>query len=126
MNTRQSHLRQAVEEKSFRGDVLVRLGGLTVQVPPLRARVEEVPALFGKLVEQHRGTVAPPRLDPLLIERLCAHDWPFNVRELALLARRLLALHPDAAVLNAACFPASCARKERGDALDQSSLSLIT
>ena len=38
--------------------------------------------------------------NPLLIERLCAHDWPFNVRELALLARRLLALHPDAAVLN--------------------------
>ena len=28
------------------------------------------------------------------------HDWPFNVRELALLARRLLALHPDAAVLD--------------------------
>jgi transcriptional regulator with AAA-type ATPase domain len=96
----QGHLRQAVEEKSFRGDLLARLGGLTVQVPPLRARVEEVPALFAKLVEQHRGTVAPPRLDPLLIERLCVHDWPFNVRELALLVRRLLALHPDAVVLD--------------------------
>ena len=96
----QSPLRQAVEEKRFRGDLLARLDGLTVTLPPLRERVEEVPTLFAKLVERHRQGAAPPRLDPLLVERLCAHDWPFNVRELALLVRRLLALHPDASVLD--------------------------
>jgi len=96
----QSPLRLAVEEKRFRGDLLARLDGLTVEIPALRARVEEVPFLFAKLVEQHRAPAAPPRIDPRLMERLCAHDWPFNVRELALLVRRLLALHPHAAVLD--------------------------
>ena len=96
----QSPLPQAVEEKRFRGDLLARLDGLTVRLPALRERVEEIPFLFAKLVEQHCGSAAPPRLDPLLVERLCAHDWPFNVRELALLVRRLLALHPGAAVLD--------------------------
>jgi transcriptional regulator with PAS, ATPase and Fis domain len=96
----QSPLSEAVEEKRFRADLLARLEGLTVPIPPLRERVEEVPFLFAKLIEQCRGAAAPPRLDPLLIERLCAHDWPFNVRGLAQLARRLVALHPDAAVLD--------------------------
>jgi DNA-binding NtrC family response regulator len=96
----QSPLRQAVDEKRFRGDLLARLDGLTVRLPPLRERIEEVPHLFARLVERHRGTAAPPRLDPLLVEHLCAHDWPFNVRELVLLVRRLLALHPNAAALD--------------------------
>lgn len=96
----QSPLSEAVEEKRFRADLLARLEGLTVPIPPLRERAEEVPFLFAKLVEQCRGPAAPPRLDPLLIERLCAHDWPFNVRGLAQLARRLVALNPDAAVLD--------------------------
>jgi transcriptional regulator with PAS, ATPase and Fis domain len=96
----QSPLSEAVEEKRFRPDLLARLEGLTVPIPPLRERAEEVPLLFSKLVEQERGPVGPPRLDPLLVERLCAHDWPFNVRGLAQLARRLVALHPDAAVLD--------------------------
>ena len=98
----QGPLRKAVEDKRFRGDLLARLDGLTVEIPALRERVEDVPFLFAKLVEQHCGAAAPPRLDPRLIERLCVHDWPFNVRELALLARRLLALHPEAAVLDQA------------------------
>ena len=96
----QSPLSEAVEEKRFRPDLLARLEGLTVPIPPLRERAEEVPFLFAKLVEQERGPAGPPRLDPLLVERLCAHEWPFNVRGLAQLARRLVALHPDAAVLD--------------------------
>jgi DNA-binding NtrC family response regulator len=96
----QSPLAEAVEEKRFRADLLARLDGLTVPIPPLRERAEELPFLFSKLVEQQRGPAGPPRLDPLLVERLCAHDWPFNVRGLAQIARRLVALHPDAAVFD--------------------------
>ena len=96
----QSPLRIAVQEKRFRGDLLARLDGLTIRLPPLRERVEEIPYLVARLIEHHRGRAAPPRLDPLLVESLCAHDWPFNVRELAFLVRRLLALHPNAAVLD--------------------------
>jgi DNA-binding NtrC family response regulator len=92
----QSPLRQAVDEKRFRGDLLARLQGLTIQIPALRERIEDVPFLLTKLIEQHRGPTRRPDLDPRLVERLCVHDWPFNVRELALVVRRLLALHPDA------------------------------
>jgi two-component system response regulator FlrC len=93
-------LHDAVREKRFRPDLLARLEGVTVALPPLRERVEEIPFLFAKIVEQERGALPPPRFDPLLIERLCTDAWPFNVRGLAQTARRLLALSPDAAVLD--------------------------
>src|SRR6185295_2247887 len=95
----------AVEDKRFRADLFARLDGFTLHIPPLRERAEEVPFLFRKLCEKHGGAVRERRLDPLLVERLCAHDWPFNVRELTLLVRRLIALHPDAAELDSAMWP---------------------
>lgn len=101
----QSPLRHAVSEKRFRGDLLARLDGLTVAIPPLRERVEEIPFLFGTLIEESRGQAAAPRLDPLLVERLCTYDWPFNVRELTLLVRKMLALHPEAEVLDHTDLP---------------------
>jgi len=96
----QAPLRKAVQERHFRGDLLARLEGLTVSIPPLRGRVEEVPPLFAKLVEQHRGAAPAPTIDARLVEQLCSHDWPFNVRELGLLVRRLLALHPEGGALD--------------------------
>jgi transcriptional regulator with AAA-type ATPase domain len=99
-------LHDAVRAKRFRADLLARLEGVTVTLPPLRDRVEEIPFLFAKIIEQERGAAPPPRLDPMLIERLCTDAWPFNVRGLAQLARRLLALYPDAAVLDYDALPA--------------------
>jgi transcriptional regulator with AAA-type ATPase domain len=99
-------LHDAVRAKRFRADLLARLEGVTVVLPPLRERVEEIPFLFAKIIEQERGAAPPPRFDPLLIERLCTDAWPFNVRGLAQLARRLLALYPDAAVLDYDALPA--------------------
>jgi transcriptional regulator with AAA-type ATPase domain len=96
----QSPLKLAVAEKRFRGDLLARLSGLTVLIPPLRHRSEEIPALFGKILQQCGGRVTPPRFDSTLVERLCMQAWPFNIRELTLLARKLLALHPEAPVLD--------------------------
>ena len=69
----QSPLGLAVAQKRFRGDLLARLSGLTVVIPPLRHRSEEIPALFGKIVEQFGARVAAPRFDSTLIERLCTH-----------------------------------------------------
>jgi DNA-binding NtrC family response regulator len=100
----QESLRKAVEEKKFRPDLLARLEGLTVLLPSLRERAEDVPFLLSKLLEIHGRAASPPRLDPLLVERLCLYDWPFNVRELTQFVRRVVALHPDADVLDAAVF----------------------
>jgi DNA-binding NtrC family response regulator len=100
----QESLRKAVEDKRFRSDLLARLEGLTVILPSLRERAEDVPFLLSKLLETHGRGASPPRLDPLLVEKLCLYDWPFNVRELAQFVRRVVALYPDADVLDAAVF----------------------
>ena len=47
-----------------------------------------------------------PAFDSEVAERLCLHDWPFNVRELVLLVRRLLTLHGSESTLTAEHLPA--------------------
>lgn len=87
----------------FREDLFYRLNVVTLTVPPLSARREDVPILFLKLVQEaasrHRREIAavPPQLLAALAER----DWPGNVRELRNAADRFalgIALQPDGAV----------------------------
>jgi transcriptional regulator of acetoin/glycerol metabolism len=97
-------LPRAVEERRFRADLYARLDGLTVQLPPLRERVEEVPFLFASLLRRH-GKGGMPELDTQLVERLCLYDWPFNVREIDLLVRRTIALRGPHGPLSASVLP---------------------
>jgi DNA-binding NtrC family response regulator len=101
----QEPLGRAVAEKRFRPDLYARLSGLVIRLPPLRERTEEVPSLFSLMLARHAGA-ALQALDRRVIEALCLHDWPFNVRELDLLARRLLALHGHEPVLRRTHLPA--------------------
>jgi transcriptional regulator with AAA-type ATPase domain len=88
----QESLEEAVAHKTFRSDLFARLDGISVRLPALRERIEDVPYLFARLSHEGSGG-RPPGVDPLLIERLCLYDWPLNVRELSTLVRRLLVLH---------------------------------
>jgi transcriptional regulator of acetoin/glycerol metabolism len=88
----QTALSQVVAERKFRPDLSARLDGMTVGLPPLRDRKQEIPFLFSHLLREHSGG-RPPQLEPRLVEQLCLYDWPFNVREMDLLVRRLLVLH---------------------------------
>jgi transcriptional regulator with AAA-type ATPase domain len=100
----QAPLRDAVTAGKFRGDLFARLDGLALRLPPLRERVEEIPFLFTKLLARHaQGPI--PTVSTSVIEQLCLHDWPFNVRELELLARRLLAVHGAEPTLTSAMLP---------------------
>jgi transcriptional regulator of acetoin/glycerol metabolism len=101
----QAPLREAVEAKRFRGDLFARLDGVTVGLPPLRARVQEIPFLFMNLLTKGLGGRPRPVVDSALIERLCLYDWPFNVRELDLVARQIVALHGDAKKLVKTMLP---------------------
>lgn len=75
------------------GPLRLRLGGVTVVVPPLRARLRELPRLTEEIVselvaEQGRP---PPLVGAMAIARLGRHPWPGNVRELqSVLARALV------------------------------------
>jgi transcriptional regulator of acetoin/glycerol metabolism len=88
----QRSLAEAVARGEFRADLYARLDGLTLKLPPLRQRKAEVPYLFARMLLSGSGA-RPPAVDPRVVERLCLYDWPFNVRELALVVKRLLVLH---------------------------------
>jgi transcriptional regulator with PAS, ATPase and Fis domain len=101
----QSSLSQAVARGQFRADLLARLDGLTATLPPLRERKAEIPYLFTRLLVAGSGA-RPPEVEARLVERLCLYDWPFNVRELSLLVKRLLVLHGAQGQLKAKHLPA--------------------
>ena len=80
----------------FREDLYHRLNVIRIELPPLRARGEDIPDLL-----RHYMLVAaaePKALAPEALARLAAHDWPGNVRELVNLCRRLSVLAPGSVV----------------------------
>jgi transcriptional regulator of acetoin/glycerol metabolism len=100
----QEPLAEAVSAKRFRADLHARLDGLTVLLPPLRGRREDILPLFQELLRQHaRGR--DPELDPKLVESLVLYGWPLNVRELVLLARRQLTVYGHERVLKRSHLP---------------------
>lgn len=72
-------LRQLVSQGAFREDLYYRLNGLQVLLPPLRQRTD-IERIIHKLHKRYRQ--APQQLCPELLQRLLAHDWPGNLREL--------------------------------------------
>ena len=87
-------LHQMVDAGAFRIDLLTRLEGLLVRLPPLKDRREDVLPMFLAFVGSGLdGKV--PALTPELSMTLALHDWPGNVRELKQLADRAAVLHSE-------------------------------
>ncbi|WP_340115239.1 sigma-54 dependent transcriptional regulator [Pelagibius sp. 7325] len=76
----------------FREDLYYRLNVVSLTLPPLRERREDVPLLFHHLAREARGRYRReiPELDGGLLAALMAHDWPGNVRELRNAADRFV------------------------------------
>ncbi len=85
-----------VERGQFRADLYHRLKVITLRVPPLRERLEDVPALVRHFLhEAGQEFRLPPKLaDRALLEHLATLEWPGNVRELRHLCQSLAALAP--------------------------------
>jgi transcriptional regulator with GAF, ATPase, and Fis domain len=81
-----------VAEGRFREDLYYRIGVYPIDVPPLRQRPEDVPALVAHHVAEicHREGVAPVRVTPAALGRLLRYHWPGNVRELVNILHRAL------------------------------------
>ena len=84
MATSRVPLETEVEAGRFRADLLYRLNVVTLNVPPIAARREDIPLLFLRLAAEaaarHRQDPVP--VPPAVIAQLAARDWPGNVREL--------------------------------------------
>jgi two-component system response regulator PilR (NtrC family) len=113
-------LTKAVAEGRFREDLFYRLCVITVPLPPLRERKDDVPLLVETLLARAAAENgrAVPSVTPAAMKALLDHDWPGNVRELENVLERALVLGhgiidldqlPDAvrrSVPRAASFPA--------------------
>ena len=78
---------------TFRADLLARLQGLVVELPPLRERLADLGVFVSALLRRHAPEPEAVRFEPEAARALLRHRWPFNVRELdqALAAALLLA-----------------------------------
>ena len=89
-------LRALIRQGLFREDLFYRLNVVPIRLPPLRERVEDIPALARHFLSANRLKGLPVKtLDQAALERLKAYRWPGNVRELENLMRRLAALYPQ-------------------------------
>jgi len=81
-------LEKAIVERTFREDLYYRINILTLYLPPLRERQEDIVPLAEFLLKRH-GNGNIPVLGPALKQAITAYAWPGNVRELENFARRL-------------------------------------
>lgn len=110
-------LEAAVAAQQFREDLLYRLNVVTLTLPPLEQRPEDIPALVGFFLHRHGAGlgVAEPAIRPEALEALQRRAWPGNVRELENTVRKALLLsrgYPiDAEVIQRALAPAAGASR---------------
>ena len=112
-------LRERVAEGHFREDLFFRIAVLTIHLPPLRDRTEDIPLLVQSLLGRHsrRQGRPAPRLSNAAMRALQAHDWPGNIRELSnALERAVLLCEGDLVRLED--LPPSLARGEAATAGD--------
>jgi sigma-54 dependent transcriptional regulator, acetoin dehydrogenase operon transcriptional activator AcoR len=99
---------------AFRSDLLARLSGFTLDLPPLRRRKHDLGVLIADLLHglegySERGDVARVTLTPTVGRALLAYDWPHNVRELQQALAAALVLADDGAITSATLPPAIAA-----------------
>ena len=76
-------LEQAVAQGTFRRDLYFRLNVLTLRIPPLRERKQDIPLLIGNVLDRiNSATQAQHALGDDALRLMLAYDWPGNVREL--------------------------------------------
>ena len=88
-------LRQEAQGRRFREDLLFRLNVITLHLPALRERKDDIPLLVEHFLTRHAGSKPPKRLDEKALEVLMKYDWPGNVRELENVMERAAILSQD-------------------------------
>ena len=87
-------LPELVRQGRFREDLYYRLNVVTLTLPPLRARRQDMPLLIDHFLRDlaHRHGRGPVAVDPEAQRRLLVYDWPGNIRELQNVLERAMLL----------------------------------
>ncbi len=94
------NLKDAVMESSFREDLFYRLNVISINLPPLRKRKEDIKELVRHFLKKYSAELGTEKkiLSREAEQLLISHSWPGNVRELENTIKRLLVLSPDSIV----------------------------
>ncbi len=85
-------LKNQVDQGGFREDLYYRVAVVTVQVPPLRERAEDLPLLMEHFLARASGGKLSAQIPPASLLRFAGYPWPGNVRELRNVTERAVAL----------------------------------
>jgi two-component system response regulator AtoC len=94
-------LERAVEEGVFREDLFYRLNVVTIHIPPLRERREEIPVFLKYFLEkysEHYGKT-PSMFSEYAVARMMEYPWPGNIRELENLVKRYVIVGNEAQII---------------------------
>ena len=94
------NLRQMVADGKFQEDLFYRLNVIPIEIPPLRERRDDIPALVEHFVQKHAQRTGRrfEKIDDGVLAGLQQYDWPGNVRELENTIERAVVLSPGPAI----------------------------
>jgi two-component system, NtrC family, nitrogen regulation response regulator NtrX len=95
-------LEAEIEKGRFRDDLYYRLNVIPIRVPPLRERIEDIPALVDEFLKEtsRNMNMEPKSFSKEALEILKKYSWPGNVRELKNLVERLVIMTPGSEILD--------------------------
>ena len=121
------NLEEAVAEGSFREDLYYRLNVVTVQLPPLRDRIDAIPLLVEHFLEKYTAQYRKKleHLSPETMKVFAEYYWPGNVRELENMVKRMVVLGNEQTVLQElALRHAPKSTEMEADVLDMGALGI--
>jgi DNA-binding NtrC family response regulator len=94
-------MKAAIAARTFREDLYYRLNGISICIPPLRERKEEIPVMIRHFMSKLAGKYArqPLTMSEQLLQACMAHNWPGNLREMENFVKRYLVLGTEAPML---------------------------
>jgi transcriptional regulator with PAS, ATPase and Fis domain len=112
--------RDLLGDNTFRDDLYYRLAGYVLEVPPLRARREEIPALCGLFLERFSREVNKiiPGISTRALAQLVKAPWPGNIRQLSNTIRSLVYRCSDGMAIESSILPANLVADSLSVALD--------
>ncbi|MBI5359944.1 MAG: sigma-54-dependent Fis family transcriptional regulator, partial [Planctomycetes bacterium] len=95
------NLEELVKNKLFREDLFYRMNAIVINLPSLRERKEDIPALVNHFLKKYSVPNEPMEITGEVMDVLCGWDWPGNIRELENEMKKICVLNKDSRTVQA-------------------------